>query len=56
MNTEDIHRNMIAFGEWILNSTFMNKWANNKMWWWDSAKLGKERDITYTTEELFQIS
>jgi len=46
MNTEDLHRNCIAFGEWILNSTFMNKWANNKM---------HGDDDYHTTEELFQI-
>lgn len=50
MNTEDLHRNMIAFGEWLLNSTFEKGGDGNKVFWWDN-----KYDSSYSTEELFQI-
>lgn len=51
MNTEDLHRNMIAFGEWILQNYWImvypdgNVWVNN-----DNEETGE-----YKTEELFQL-
>lgn len=49
MNTEDLHRNIIQFGEWILNSPYTQGW-NIKSFWWN-----QNTEETYTTEQLFQI-
>lgn len=49
MNTEDLHRNMIAFAEWILNSPYTQGY-DIKLFWWNQNEYK-----TYTTEELFKI-
>ena len=49
MNIEDLHRNIIAFGEWILNSPYTQGY-DTKLFWWN-----QNEEKTYTTEELFQI-
>lgn len=48
MNTEDLHRNMIAFGEWILQSMYRHGFDGDTHFWW-------YRETAYTTEELFNI-
>lgn len=46
MNTEDLHRNMIAFGEWIFNNC---NTTGGDLWFYHGD------DDYHTTEELFQI-
>lgn len=51
MNTEDLHRNCIAFGEWILKSPYTHGYdGTNTFFWWDI-----NTDECVSTEELFQI-
>lgn len=50
MNTEDLHRNMILFGEWILNSSYTQGFDGNNAFWWN-----QNTDENYTTEQLFTI-
>lgn len=50
MNTEDLHRNMIAFGEWIRAMGYKPKpWS---MYW---IPLHENSNEQYTTEQLFEI-
>ena len=50
MNTDDLHRNMIAFGEWLLTTCYIYCTdGETKKWWLESDHC------YYTTEELFQI-
>lgn len=46
MNTEDLHRNCIAFGNWLFSNCVIN---DGDYWWY--APTGDN----FTTEQLFQI-
>lgn len=50
MNTEDLHRNIIAFGEWILNSPYTHGHDGENAFWWNV-----NTDECVSTLELFQI-
>lgn len=51
MNTEDLHRNIVNFGEWILHSIYVMDNPNGNGYLW----LNPLEQIWYTTEELFKI-
>lgn len=51
MNTEDLHRNMIAFGEWLLQNYWIMAYPDGHVWVHNNNIKSGE----YTTEELFQI-